>query len=227
MYYSKKLYGSMSSGNLPPQEGLELWVDPSSINGNVWADKSGNGRNGIINGNPIITSEGITLNGIKESQQFVGFGTFDNFPSIENSTISCKIKTNFSGRLYGIFGKHEYNPSLGRFGFYHSLSNITKARVVQGVLGFNGLKPITDGIWHTLTLTKNSSNINNLYIDGILDISFNSNALNSNSLNLDIGIYRGAGQSLNVDFFMNGIVQNAFIYDRVLTESEILQISKL
>ena len=48
MYYSKKLYGSMSSGNLPPQEGLELWVDPSSINGNVWADKSGNGRNGII-----------------------------------------------------------------------------------------------------------------------------------------------------------------------------------
>ena len=183
-------------------------------------DLSGNENNGTLENSPTFDSGNggsIVFDGVDD------FITCGNNPSLQitgeltqyawfkssntaqqgiiykdNQTYRCyKLQTTSTGKVFPIFfsSNSAYNS-------------------------FEGNTVITNGDWQNLVATYTPSTSVKIYVNGILDATYTSGIppfLDNDSVNLELG-RKGDG-----NFYLNGNIAIAQIYNRALTSQEVLQ----
>jgi type II secretory pathway pseudopilin PulG len=185
------------------------------------ADSSGFGRNGTLT-NINEWATGL----IGGALAFDGTDDYVTIPDgaylhIENLSISFWVKTSQTGSS-GEWYKNPLilekdTPGLGNDGFGTGLNNQKLEFVIgDSVLTSNG--SVSDGVWHHIALTKDSSKNTAIYIDGSFDKSGVATYNFTNTVALHIG------KPLQGAYF-NGVIDDVRIYDCVLEPNEIAQLA--
>lgn len=220
----------------PPSQvltgGLVLNLDaanPESYSGTgtTWADLSGNGYNGtLINGPTFSSANGgsIVFNGINN---VTTFGNILNI-GLSSWTVSCWVKFNGGSAITGIIGKTSYRGYDGRYSIYIENNNLGAFFQSNNVFGTaTPITPYLDNKFHNIVMTIDRTSMMYFYIDGILkgtpiDVSStNGINLNTSTDNFYIGSYAtNTGQT--PDYFFNGNIGQASIYNRALTTAEVI-----
>ena len=189
-------------------------------NGTTWTDLSGNGNNGtLVNGPSFSSLDGGSI----------GFDGSNDYVTILNNTtvsftIGCWINTtatSFTG-TNGYEGNGIVWSDVSGIAndFVLSILN-NKASWFTGDSGttINSTTTINTGSWFYITVVKNGTNsIKQLFINGVLESTGTSgtSTLTTNP-NINIG-----GNTLDSKYF-NGKIAQVKIYNRTLTQAEILQ----
>jgi len=224
--------GSVANSNII-NSGLVLHLDAGNTasypgSGTTWTDLSGNGYNGTLTNGPTFN------NGNEGSIVFDGTDDVASFGNILNMglsswTLSCWVKFNVGSELQGIMGKTSYRGYVGRYSFYRELDNLNA--FFQPDNNYNITTPIApylDNKFHNLVMTIDRASMMYFYIDGIsvgtpLNVSSTSSInLNSSTDNFYIGSY-GSSNGQSPQYFLNGNVSQASMYNRALTATEVLQ----
>jgi hypothetical protein len=201
------------------KEGLVLYLDAASgtsyspyTSGVTWRDISGNGNNGTLTNGPTYSS----ANG-----GVISFDGVDDYISGPLSTISSwtmslwYLSRNISSALvYYPFSCTTGGNGLG-FGGTFNPSTQNKWYFFDGtnVFSNNNTTVIIDA-WYNLVVTKVSTSYN-LYTNGNLSMSGIGVDLSCTQYNL--------GRRGDTQFYVNGNIASAQIYNRVLTPTEVLQ----
>ena len=213
----------------PPSSGLVAYYP---FNGNA-LDESLNGNNGIVTGATLTTDKYGNANSA------YSFGGTDMISVNNNSSLNFGTN-DFSISMWiypkviknlQIFGKDNYNgsqPSPYGSGYYFQYS-VAKSQDIRfatrsiannnsNFLGSTQIAPINT--WtHVVGVRKN--NILKLYINGKLDNAMIETVPTNtdNSVNLKFGRY----DEISTSYF-NGKMDDALIYNRALTDQEILDL---
>jgi uncharacterized protein (TIGR02145 family) len=217
--------------------GLVMHLDAGNTasypgSGTTWTDLSGNGYNGtLVNGPTYSSSNGgsIVFDG---TDDVASFGNILNL-GLNSWTLSCWVKFN-SGTVpssgpVGIIGKTSYRGYVGRYSFYIEDNNLHA--FFQPDVNYSVTTPIApylDNKFHNLVMTIDRTSMMYFYIDGVsvgtpLNVSgVSSINLNSSTDNFYIGSY-GSNNGQSPQYFLNGNISQASIYNRALTAAEVLQ----
>ena len=230
--YKDKTFATMrfNKGNAYVEEGLIAHLDGINNTGNghsnevtTWKDLSNNGNDATLYNNPTWSNNSLTFDGIDD------YGILTNtanqaFPN--GLTLETRVKIlstdNGSPRDYIMFldNVSSTNPSngmslyIGKESPYRILTriNINNAYTIARTSATNELNR-----YYTMTTIYNNSKVS-LYIDSELIQSIDASgqyAVSANPFYLSLQ-YLGPYYS-NVEF------QNVLIYDRALTENEVLR----
>jgi len=181
-------------------------------------DESGNGNDGDTTGHaPIITTDrfentnsAYSFDGIDDYIELFNTDLIDN----DSLTFSIWVKGE-TNELYSaistisgdFYYKHSANSDNPRLVF--RWADMTSTDFI-----FNDF--INDNHWHMLTVTYNGQQINS-YVDGKMSSSLSI----AKNLRSEI-IY--LGRRLTPDYWLNGFLDDVYIYNRPLSESEISQL---
>ena len=190
---------------------------PLPRTGSTWFDISTQGNNGTLYNSPIFSSENngcIVLTNVNANVNCNGF-TFNN----ANLTFSCWAKVNTIGAGYSHFIskelalKYRTNNTTGVVEVLYSSSGVGWTGSISST------RPILANTWYNLTVTAQSNSFVRLYINGTLAASAAFAAtLATNSNEINIGSYNRFGPNT-----FNGSVAIAQVYNRALSQSEVLQ----
>jgi len=195
------------------------------FNGNA-NDESGNGNNGTINGATLTTDR----NGTPNSAYY--FDGISNYISIlDNPNINVQASQSFSisfwakhdaynnaiymiSKYKGSFGEPSYAIGTGSYGDSYSWFEFTPSNGIEN----RGNIDLNNPNWHNITTVFKSGISVTIYVDGVLDISKPTTYTGSiiNLRNLTIGCGSNLAQ------FYKGSIDEIKIYNRALTDSEIL-----
>ena len=201
---------------------------PQPYNGTTWFDISGNSRNGTLTNGPTFNAANggsIVFDGTNDT---TNFGDILNI-GLNSWTMSCWVKFTTSAGTYGIMGKTSLRAYIGRYAFFVESTNIGALFQPSGnYLITTPIFPYLDNKFHNLVMTINRTGFMFFYIDGISRgtplnaSSTNGINLNASTDHLYIGSYAdGTGQSPAL--FLNGSIANSSIYNRALSQQEVLQ----
>jgi len=204
--------------------GLVLNLDAGNANsypgtGTTWFDLATSTNGSLVN-SPTFNSNQFTFNG---SNQFVNFGNTNNIGT-DNVTLVAWVKTIANQDYAGIIGKAFYGDKLGRFSL-HTRSGGKLGIITQSALSnveVTSTQNINTGNWVFVVGIIDRSYGNKLYINGVLDgvSTRDTSGVNwSTTDNFTIGFYNGNGSG-----YFNGSISNAFMYRRVLTDNEIINL---
>lgn len=214
--------------------GLVLHLDAADIKsyprtGTVWYDRSGNGNNGTL------------VNGVGYSNGGMIFDGVDNYVQISNlylSTSPASIlvwfkagtqTSNAGSVLRPIIQQGAYNNSFPseaqgiEINMYRSgFDDVGKVRFSWGGAGVGTYSYLTnirydDNKWHFAAIVNNGSTFN-AYIDGVFLASMITHTSVSTSTPVNFG-----GDSSFGDRKFVGYIASAQIYNRALSQQEILQ----
>jgi hypothetical protein len=208
-------------------DGLVLALDaanPKSYpgTGTAWNDLSGNGNNGTLVNGPTFNSENLG------SIVFDGVDDYVNINSVRNTIIgNTNITISFWINFISFFDTFDcflgVNTSSGGNRFLLGVRN-TGSIVVNrsGVDNITSTGIIDAGAWYNISVSNNSSGIANLVVNGIknneitqtLTIPFASN---------DTWTIGAEYDSSSLGDFINAKVSQVQIYNRILSDSEVLQ----
>lgn len=214
------------------RDGLVLHLDAASErsypkSGTVWMDLSGNGNNGTLTNGPTFDSNnngGIVFDGVDDS---CNFGNILNI-GLNDWTYGCWFKITNPTPTQGIFGKTSFRSFAGRYAIY--IENSQLAALLQpagnNFLITTNIIPYNDGNWHQISITIDRDSDMIMYIDGVLINSINISSTSSVNMNstdiMCLGSYvNNSGTTPSLSF--NGFISNAQIYNKALTQLEILQ----
>lgn len=201
---------------IPPivTDGLVLNYDAGLIpsyprGGTVINDVSGNGNNGTLVNGVGYSSEGggsLVFDGVND---YVNCGT--NFNITTSLSLSAWVKsstyTNYP-RIVGVDAIWMLYIHTGSLAWYGS--DVDKA--------FPNSPNLLDNKWHYVCVTYNGNGIYS-YVDGVfISVLSKQGALNSSS-----GVPVTIGNRLNLDRSFSGGISNVQIYNRSLSQQEILQ----
>lgn len=203
----------------PPRYGLAAWYRLDEGTGTTATDSSWNGYTATLTNNPTWTT------GMNGQGRAVSFDGSSNY-IIKNAspvsafpfTISAWIyKTDStSGAIIG-FG---YSGAANYRYYYISAGSVTSLWMRPDTgstnLSVNGTSNIVGG-WHLVTGVYKSDGTQDLYVDGVLEATL-SNPKSFASVD-QIGI--GARVDSVPDTFFKGVIDDARIYNRLLTAEEI------
>jgi hypothetical protein len=237
-----KLNKSQSTGSL--SQGLVGWwtFDGNDMAGNYAVDKSGTGNRGTLtgsNGLPTRTigklGQGMNFDGVDD---FVNAGTGSNINDLTQMTVSAWIyPRTFGGNDRGmIFSKItgggagwkfsvENSAELNSLSFYHTYDvNYLNSHAVSN-------SGITLNQWQHVAVTwdggPNRSNVH-YYINGVpIATSFSSGSDGSTVLGQDASASLGVGENGNGADWFNGLIDDARIYNRVLSNDEIKRLYQI
>ena len=217
--------------------GLVLYLDAGNTasypgTGTTWTDLSVNGYNGTLVSGPTYSSSNggsIVFDG---TDDVASFGNILNM-GLSSWTLSCWVKFN-SGSVpssgpAGIIGKTSYRGYVGRYSFFIEDNNLHA--FFQPDVNYSVTTPIApylDNKFHNLVMTIDRTSMMYFYIDGVsvgtpLNVSgVSSINLNSSTDNFYIGSY-GSNNGQSPQYFLNGNISQASIYNRALTAAEVLQ----
>jgi hypothetical protein len=207
--------------------GLVLNLDAGNANsypgtGTTWFDLATSTNGSLVN-SPTFNSNQFTFNG---TNQFVNFGNINNIGT-DSVTLVAWIKTIANQDYAGIIGKAFYGDKLGRFSL-HTRSGGKLGIITQNTTGdlqiteVISTQNINTGNWVFVVAVIDRSYGNKLYINGVLDgvSTRDTSGVNwSTTENFTIGYYNG-----NTGGYFNGSISNAFMYRRVLTDNEIINL---
>ncbi len=217
-------------------------IDPGTAAG-VWLfdeeeadvveDISGNGNNGIVNGNPLWDDGkfggAISCDGIDDfvdcgAGESLSVGT-DNFSLVAWIRAAEESPPNWSGNIISRF-----DTNAPRHGFLFGVrgaldaNNVDKPLFLMGLgqtsgAHLYGTSPITDDAWHHLAATIDRAGTAKLYRDGVFEAEMNiassADENEDNALNVNIGADSGNR------WFFKGLLDEVALIRTVLTEAEI------
>jgi hypothetical protein len=180
--------------------------------GTLWNDVSNNGTLVTLVGSPAFANNAFSFDGT--SQYGVGAGT----PLGINSYSKCvwfKLNTNFSSYSNNILS----SSAGGHFMYFSGTQTLFCGHSNwANYLIFPSITVFAVNTWYCVCLTFDTTNGMKLYINGVLDTTYNSQLTGvSGTGQCNIGCY-GEGGNL-----LNGLVGQAAIYNRALTAQEVLQ----
>jgi hypothetical protein len=208
-------------------DGLILYLDaanPDSYpgSGTSWFDISSGGNNGTLTNGPTFDS------GNKGGILFDGINDYVNINNTRNTIVgNVNITVSFWINFISFFDTFDcflgVNTSSGGNRFLLGVRN-TGSIVVNrsGVDNITSTGIIDAGAWYNISVSNNSSGIANLVVNGIknneitqtLTIPFASN---------DTWTIGAEYDSSSLGDYINARVSNVIIYNKILTDSEILQ----
>ncbi|MEK7212529.1 MAG: LamG domain-containing protein, partial [Patescibacteria group bacterium] len=206
---------------LAQQEGLVGWWDFEEGSGTQAIDKSGNSNTGTWNGTGQHYTTGKTgsyagqFNG---SDDYINMG-FQGPSTSEISgsalTLTAWVKRNTIGSEHDIFTKN------GPYFLAIKSNNKVSGSIYNGAwVTVTGTATISAGNWYHLVLVYNGSNIS-LYVNG----QFDNSAAQSGTLAGDgcsqIGRATDGNCNTGVSAYLNGLIDDARIYRRALSATEI------
>lgn len=212
--------------------GLVLHLDAGNTSsypgsGTTWTDLSSNGYNGTLTNGPTFSSANggsIVFDGTND---VASFGNILNM-GLSSWTMSCWVKFNVGSGLAGIMGKTSYRGYVGRYSLYIENNNLNA--LFQPDISFiitTAISPYLNNKFHNLVMTIDRTSMMYFYIDGVsVGTPLNVNGvssinLNSSTDNFYIGSY-GSSDGQSPQYFLNGNVSQAAIYNRALTAAEVL-----
>ena len=188
------------------------------------ADSSGNSRDGILvnmeneDWQPGKLNNCLRFDGINE---YVNLGDIAGFERTDPFSLECWFKSGvadgfFISKFYGL-AYRGWSLYLANGKIYFMLANSQSNRAFCGTVN-----SFDDGQWHHLIATYNgSSDINNarIYVDSISQ----SRTINENGLTSTIQNERNCYLGVRdvVDYYFNGRIDEAVIYDKELSQAEV------
>ncbi len=200
--------------------GLVLYLNAADANsypgtGTTWSDLSGNNRNGtLVNGPSFNSSNGgsIVFDGVDDNVTT----TFN--PALTDFTIGIWFRQ--SGTVINYQRLIDSNYITGTWiGRNSNTPNSWGGGVRDTIAPFGRFITLTDGQWHYI-VSRRQGTTHTILGDGITNTAsgtVSSTALNTN--NITIG---RSDQSPSFDY-MSGNIAQVSIYNRALTDAEILQ----
>jgi hypothetical protein len=208
--------------------GLVAWQACSSLTGSNWYDKSGNGNNAVITGSFTTGSNGVNFNGTNTAVLW------------SNEPLNATPSSSFTIMMYGkvgttgnleLFNKRVYSNGWDTVFVNSSFigTNYVAFRDVSSYDRNSGFGDVnTSPTLITLAMQGVDSTSGNLYTyknGSLLDIwnatpwnGFNAATGSADSTRLSFG------NSVSVDAgFFSGSVTNLLIYNRKLSDAEVLQ----
>lgn len=218
-----------NKGNSYVKDGLIVYLDGMNNTGNghsndtnIWKDLSGRGNDATLYNNPTWSNNSLTFDGQTNYGRLESTANM-SFPN--GITIETRVKILApSGRGSATQAEFLGNWDSAGGGLYYTKSNEFKTNFYIT----NGYKEITTqsivnlNEIYTITLTYDN-NTQSYYVNGILAASesYNTNvAFKPSSVPIAIG---GNPSDGGVSIYANVEFQNVLIYDRALTETEILR----
>ncbi|HQN32217.1 MAG TPA: discoidin domain-containing protein [Sedimentisphaerales bacterium] len=203
---------------------LAAWWPFDEGEGNVAYDATGNGNDGVFNGDPQwvpgVLGSALEFNG----DDYLNCG---NGPTLQiRDAITMALWFNveaFQTEWEAFFSKGDdsYRASRGDGTGNATHMGISGTSVGGGNGYFNGTVIITGGEWHHYASTYDGAE-GRIYIDGVLDVtSPGTGQISSSSYELWIGT-----NSQNTGRLLHGILDDIQIYSRALSEAEISVIMK-
>jgi hypothetical protein len=228
---------ALSRGPKVVTNGLVLALDAADRNsyrgsGTTWTDLSGNNYNGTLTNGP-------TFNGANGGSIF--FDATDDFVNVGNigvitsftvlvwcyptsvinfrNILDCNF--NYNATTGNIGPRLEMNSSAQLTWVYSNITNSNDSFYSHTVLnaGFNANN------WYCIGITYNSSgNTSTTYYNGLTTVfSRTSNGTPTGFVGTMSNVILGKGFFLDASRLYAGRISNAFIYNRALTATEVLQ----
>jgi len=199
-------------------------VDPSLMG--WWAfdgdalDSSGNGRNGLLEGDPQFVT-GVYGEALEfDGDDFVSITGYKGIEGTQPFSIAAWIKTDSTATKTIVTWGTTTNGAKIEFRIINSA-----LRVNHGGGNVNSKSLVSDGQWHHVALTVQENSTCSypemtLYVDGQDDTNPSTDADPPLDIigDYDVGI---GWRSTNSDRYWEGLVDEVRIYDRVLTGAEI------
>jgi hypothetical protein len=223
-----------SFGRIDPETVAGAWLFDEEAD--VVEDVSGNGNNGVVNGDPEWDDGkfggAISYDGMNDfvdcgAGESLSVGT-DNFSLVAWMRAAKESPPDWAGNIISRF-----DTNAPRHGFLFGVRGALDAANVDKPLFLLGLgqtsgahlfgtSPITDDEWHHLAATVDRARTAKLYRDGVFEAEMNiagsPNENEDNALNLNIGADSGNR------WFFNGLLDEVALIKAVLTEAEIKDI---
>lgn len=219
------------------KRGLVLHLD-TSLNdsytgtGTIWYDISGYNKTlTLVNSPTFLTGNGgiLSFNG---STNYVN-STYDKSYDFLDAKFSisiwmyCNTLTANASRV--MVNRATYGSNERSFEFYVQTDSVNTPFIYFGTynagwtyVNNNALTNITFNQWYNVVATSDGSGNGKVYINGTLrqtNTSFNT-ALTKTTVPLQIGAYSG---SIGTDAYFNGYIGNVLLYNKALTQDEVLQ----
>ena len=197
---------------------LMCYLDASTYpgSGTTWSDLSGNGRNGTLVGPPTFSNNSFVFDGTN----YVSLGNFGTWPT--NGTISFLFNSSAVENYRNPFHTH-YTGTGNNIGIRFEQTTAGSIGVVVGndaglytgwTLLDAGFKPNS---WYYLSVSWNTStNIITGYVNGVQRWS-NSNTYWATQMPTVT-----VGGGFDISRLVKGAISNVSIYNRTLTQAEIL-----
>lgn len=216
------MIGIIDSGQKIIANGLVLNLDAAQLrsypgSGTNWTDLSGNNNNGTLTNGPTYSSSNGGLIIVDGSNDYIPLGT-NGFPLGTSDGTMCAWATTNSVTAtwknlftYGRYDNSLYNARL----LVANGSTIYFDGYADGI-GWNGL---TTNTWFNIVGVF-ENRYASLYVNGVLRAG-PTQKLNWNTI---LGTNPAQlGRSVNGAEYWNGSIGSAYIYNRALTATEVLQ----
>lgn len=221
---SSTMTGTISSPTAGSNGGLVGWwtFDGNNLTSATATDVSGNGNDGTRTGTTAVLGkmgQALSFNG---TSNYIAAGNAANL-QLSNGTVSAWVKTSGctggGGGYCGIVTKQNAYGLLLKnnlFGTYDWGSSNDRFSAIA----------VNDNKWHHLVQTFQSGVTNGtvLYIDGVAVLTTTTTVLNQ-GIRAEIG--RGGTNATGPTQFWNGSIDDARVYNRVLSPSEVTALYKL
>ncbi|MBI3414136.1 MAG: hypothetical protein HY043_02260, partial [Verrucomicrobia bacterium] len=176
-------------------------------------DSSGNGNTGTLVNGPVWTvgqtSGALSFDGVDD---YVDAGNGASLNPTTALTLVTWVKASSTSATGGLIVKD--NGTTHQYALWLQLGG--KVRLSIGAATLTGTTTIGPGAWHLLAGTFDGTQMK-IYLDGALEGTLAaSGAMNNNGVNVRLG-----GRQLSNPLTLNGVLDDARIYNRALSQSEI------
>ncbi|MEI6746785.1 MAG: LamG domain-containing protein [Methylococcaceae bacterium] len=185
-------------------------------------DNSGNGHDGTLGGNPQcvdgVKGKAFSLDGVDD------YFNVENSPlfNVDKHSIVTSIKSSVGGIIIGKVNPWTYEAINLVLNSENSKLHTSFATDYEVNHAIESVKTIADDKWHFVAMIYDGAFIK-FYIDGILDSSYpRTGTVRTNNNDLAIGRHGGAANGN--DGFFNGLIDDTRIYNRALTEAEVMEL---
>jgi hypothetical protein len=186
-----------------------------------------NGESSGMNSTNLVTSNisrtqpysNYSFNFDRGQADFFDLGT-DSSMDVFSSDFSCSVWFNHTDASGGANAILEFSTFAQKFGMQLGFTSNTGVSFSFGpnpsqTWYYNGGSGYNDGNWHNFIVTYNGSSLKG-YVDGV-ELTFSTGSIT-------LGGFNAIGKGRNTPTYFNGKLSNCCLFDRDLTEQEILKI---
>jgi hypothetical protein len=188
-------------------------------------DASGNGNDGTIVGDPNFVDGPMGFGTAMEfnGDDYIDCGNADSLQIQDEITMAFWFNVAaFENTWEAMLSKGDtaYRVSRGPGDGDATHMGISGTTAGDGNGWFNGNSLVTGGIWHHFAGTYDGTE-GRIYIDGVLDATTEATGqINIETENLWIG-----NNSQNIDRFFHGMMDEVMLYNRALSEAEVMYLA--